>query len=266
VKWQGKSGLNAHADFVMQTDDSYGQVVKALRDNDMLDNTLVICSSDNGTSAPTSKKSKLEKMGHFPSGDLRGSKADIWDGGHRVPFIVHWPKVIKADTSSDKLVCLTDVMATAAQITDFKLPPNAGEDSISFLPVLKGKQSHARTSVIHHSISGHFAIRDGKYKLMMCPGSGGWTKPKPSATLWKQAEEQGKPTVQLYDMSKDIGEHENLAASMPEKVKSIAALLKKQVDDGRTTPGPKQANDAPVDIDKRSGGKKRKGKNKHKKN
>jgi arylsulfatase A-like enzyme len=266
AKWQGKSGLNAHADFVMQTDDSFGQVVKALRDNGMLDNTLVICSSDNGTSAPTSKKGDLERKGHFPSGDLRGSKADIWDGGHRVPFIVHWPGVIKAGTSSDNLVCLTDVMATAAEITGFKLPANAGEDSISFLPVLKGADKHPRTSVIHHSVSGHFAIRQGKYKLMMCPGSGGWTKPKPNAALWKQTEEEGKPTVQLYDMSKDIGEQENLAADMPEKVKSIAALLKKQVNDGRTTPGPKQANDAPITIDKKPVEKKRKAKNKNKKN
>jgi arylsulfatase A-like enzyme len=264
-KWQGKSGLNAHADFVMQTDDSYGQVIKALRDNGMLDNTLIICSSDNGTSAPTSKKNKLEEMGHFPSGDLRGSKADIWDGGHRVPFIAHWPKVIKAGTSTNKLVCLTDVMATVAEIVGYKLPPNAAEDSMSFLPVLKGAEKHARTDVIHHSVSGHFAIRQGKYKLLMCPGSGGWTKPKPTATLWKETEDKGEPTVQLYDMSKDLGEQKNLAADMPEKVESIRALLKKQVEHGRTTPGAKQANDAPITIDKKTGVKKRKGSKKGKK-
>jgi len=253
AEWQGKSGLNAHADFVMQTDDSFGHVFKALRDNGMLDNTLVICSSDNGTSAPSSKKADLEKMGHFPSGDLRGSKADIWDGGHRVPFISHWPKVIKAGTSSDKLVCLTDVMATVAEIADFKLPPNAAEDSISFLPVLKGEGKHARTSVIHHSISGYFAIRQDNYKLIMCPNSGGWTSPKPNATIWKQLEKEGKPTVQLYDMTKDLGEQKNLAADMPEKVKSIKSLLKKQVEDGRTTPGAKQANDAKIEINKKPG-------------
>ena len=254
AEWQGKSGLNAHADFVMQTDDSFGRIVKALRDNDMLDNTLVICSSDNGTSAPTSKKKDLEKMGHFPSGDLRGSKADIWDGGHRVPFIAHWPKVIKAGSYCDKLVCLTDVMATAAEITGFKLPPNTAEDSISFLPALKGRDNHARKSVIHHSSSGHFAIRQGKYKLIMCPGSGGWSKPITDNALWKQLEKEGKPTVQLYDMTKDIGEQKNLAASMPEKVRSMLALLTQQVSDGRTTPGPKQTNDAPITIYKKPGG------------
>ena len=253
AKWQGKSGLNAHADFVMQTDDSFGQVIKALRDNGMLDNTLVICSCDNGTSAPTAKREALEAMGHFSSQDLRGSKADIWDGGHRVPFIVQWPGVVKAGSRSESLVCLTDVMATVAEIIGFKFPPDAGEDSLSFLPALRGTGSHARTSVIHHSVSGHFAIRQDNYKLIMCPGSGGWTTPKPTAALWKKLEKEGQQTVQLYDMTQDLGEQHNLAASMPSRVKRMRALLQRQVDDGRTTPGPKQTNDAPVKIDKRPG-------------
>ncbi len=257
AEWQGKSGLNAHADFVMQTDDCYGQVIKALRDNDMLDNTLVICSSDNGTSAPTSKKAELETMGHFPSGDLRGSKADIWDGGHRVPFIAHWPKLIKPGSHSKKLVCLSDVMATAAELVGFTLPPNAAEDSMSFLPTLMGQDKHLRTSVIHHSISGHFAIRQDNYKLIMCPGSGGWTAPKPNAALWKSTEKQGEPTVQLYDMIQDLGEQTNLAASMPEKVTHLQDLLQTQVNQVRTTPGPKQANDAPITINKKPGSKRR---------
>jgi len=235
----------------MQTDNSYGKVFKALRANGMLENTLIICSSDNGTSPYASKQSELEKMGHFPSGDLRGSKADIWDGGHRVPFIVHWPKIVKPDTRSDKLTCLGDVMATTAEIVGYKLPENAGEDSISFLPVLKGVKKYARKTVIHHSIPGYFAIRQENYKLIMCPGSGGWTKPRTNDRLWKKLEKQEKPTVQLYDMSKDIGEQKNLAAQMPEKVKELKKLLEKQVEDGRTTPGSKQKNDTEIDIEKR---------------
>lgn len=251
AEWQGKSGLNAHADFVMQTDDSYGRIIKALQDNDLLENTLVICSCDNGTSAPTSKKSELEAMGHFPSADLRGSKADAWDGGHRVPFIAHWPAAIKPGTRTDKLICLTDVMATVAEITGFRMPSNAAEDSVSFLPALNGQDRPMRSNVIHHSISGHFAIRDGNYKLIMCPGSGGWTNPKPSANLWKKLEREGQPTVQLYDMTRDLGEQKNLAAEMPDRVEQMKAMLKRQVDMGRTTPGPKQANDAPIVIYKR---------------
>ena len=102
-EWQGKSGLNAHADFVMQTDDAFGQVVTALKETGLYDNTLIICSADNGTSANTSNKSKLEAMGHFPSGDLRGSKADLWDGGHRVPFIATWKGTVPAGSHNDQL-------------------------------------------------------------------------------------------------------------------------------------------------------------------
>jgi len=255
--WQGKSGLNAHADFVMQTDHSYGQIIEALRDNGLLESTLVICSSDNGTSGPTSQKADLEKMGHFPCADLRGSKADIWDGGHRVPFVAHWPKVIRAGSRSKRLVCLTDIMATVAEIVGFSLPPNAAEDSMSFLPTLKGEARHTRRSVIHHSISGHFAIRQGSDKLVMCPGSGGWTAPKPSAALWHKLERQGQPTLQLYDMTQDLSEQKNLANEMPERVRRLQALLKNQVEQGRSTPGPKQANDVAVTIDKRPRSKKR---------
>jgi arylsulfatase A-like enzyme len=251
AEWQGKSGLNAHADFVMQTDDCFGRVIDALRDNGLLDNTLVICSSDNGTSAPTSNKDDLEAMGHFPSGDLRGSKADIWDGGHRVPFIVTWPKVIKAGTRTDKLVCLTDVMATVAEVVGVTLPSDAAEDSLSFLPALMGRDDHARNSVIHHSIAGHFAMREGNFKLIQCPGSGGWSSPKTNARLWQSLEAEGRPTVQLYDMTQDLGEQENLAEQMPDKVAHLQALLRAQVDAGRTTPGPKQANDASIKISKR---------------
>jgi choline-sulfatase len=256
-QWQGKSRLNAHADFVMQTDDSYGQVIEALRTNEMLDTTLVICSSDNGTSAPTSNKGDLEAMGHFSSGDLRGSKADIWDGGHRVPFIAHWPKVIKPGSHCNQLVCLSDVMATAAELVGFTLPPNAAEDSMSFLSVLMGRDKHMRTSVIHHSISGYFAMRQDNYKLIMCPGSGGWTTPKPTRGLWQTQEKDGEPMVQLYNMTKDLGERTNLAARLPEKVKHLQDLLQTQVNQGRTTPGPKQTNDAPITINKKPGRKKR---------
>ena len=250
AEWKGKSGLNEHADFVMQTDDCFGQVFDALKANGMLDNTLVICSADNGTSHSTSNMTELKKMGHFSSGNLRGSKADIWDGGHRVPFIAHWPKVIKAGSRTGKLVCLTDVMATSAEIAGIDLPESAAVDSISFLPALQGKDNHARQDVIHHSIAGYFSIRQGNYKLALCPDSGGWTSPKPSAANRAKLKENGEPLVQLYDMDKDVGEQNNLAAAMPEKVQELRKLLEGQINNGRSTPGPKQENDAAINIDK----------------
>tara|TARA_B110000438_G_scaffold131519_1_gene127649 strand:+ start:210 stop:1655 length:1446 start_codon:yes stop_codon:yes gene_type:complete len=248
-EWQGKSKLNAHADFVMQTDDSFGQVIQALKDTGHFENTLVICTADNGTSGPTSKMSDLIKKGHYPSANLRGSKADIWDGGHRVPFIASWPKVIESGRKTDALVCLTDLMATAADLTGHKLPKNAAEDSLSFANILRGEGKPARENVIHHSIEGQFAIREGRWKLICCPGSGGWGKPGTKTAL-KQATQKKLPFIQLYDMEQDVGEKKNLAVQSPEKATGLRALLDQQIALGRSTPGPKQKNDAKIVVDK----------------
>lgn len=248
-EWQGKSGINGHADFVMQTDDSYGQVVQALKDNGLIDNTIIICSSDNGTSPQTSGLKELTAVGHSPSGPLRGNKADFWDGGHRVPFIVSWSGKVKAGSSTDQLACLTDVYATVADILDITYPETEGVDSISFLPALLGNESdQVRQDVISHSFLGLFAIRKGHWKLCCGPGSGGWGKPTPT-----QAVKQGLPMIQLYNMDKDLGEQENLHQKHPEIVKELRAMLEKQIADGRSTPGVKQKNAITTDkivIDK----------------
>jgi arylsulfatase A len=246
--WQGKSGLNEHADFVMQTDHSFGRVIDALKETGQFDNTLVICSSDNGTSAPTSKMENLKKAGHYSSGDLRGSKADIWDGGHRVPFIASWPVVIKEGRRTDALVCLTDVIATVADILDAELPDSSAEDSISFLNVLNGQGDALRRNVIHHSVEGQFAIRGGQWKLICCPGSGGWSKPGTREALQEIGPEG--PFVQLYDMKIDLSEQKNLAGTMADKTTELRRLLDRQIADGRSTPGAKQQNEMSVVVDK----------------
>ncbi len=244
-KWKGKSGLNLHADFVMQTDDSCGQVIKALEEHGFKDNTIVIFSCDNGTSPNTSGLPELLEAGHNPSGKLRGAKADFWDGGHRVPFLVRWPGKVEAGSTNSGLTCLNDIYATLAEVVGAKVPETEGVDSISFLPSLTGKGEHVRQDVIHHSISGLFAIRQGHWKLLCGPGSGGWGNPKPAAAM-----KAGEPMIQLYHMKKDLGEQENVQAEFPDKVKELRALLEKQIADGRSTPGPKQKNDAEVVIDK----------------
>ncbi len=248
-EWQGESGLNAHADFVMQTDDSFGQVIKALERNGLTKNTLVICTSDNGTSAPTANIPRLQSLGHFSSGDLRGSKADIWDGGHRVPFLVSWPTKVQPGSRCDDLVCLTDVFATLAEILAFEIPETAAEDSFSFYSALTGKHV-ARDHVIHHSNLGYFAIRHGDWKLACCPGSGGWSKPKPSIAFWSETQSAGRPMVQLYDMRHDIGEQNNLVADQPEKVLELRAILDRIIAQGRSTPGANKANDTKIVVDK----------------
>ena len=244
-EWQGKSGLNPYADFVMQTDATIGAVLDALDKHKLTDNTLVILTSDNGCS-PQAKYDELLPKGHNPSYVFRGTKADIFDGGHRVPFIARWPGRIKPASTSDQLICLTDIMATCAEIIRFKLPDNAGEDSVSILPALAGKASGPlREAVVHHSINGSFAIRQGKWKLELCADSGGWSAPRPGA---KGVADLAP--VQLYDLSADIGERENLAAEHPEVVERLTKLLEKYVGDGRSTPGAKQKNTVEPNIRK----------------
>lgn len=238
--WQGKSGLGDYADFVMETDAAIGEVLATLDRAGLAANTLVIVTSDNGCS-PAAGVPQLEAAGHFPSAQMRGYKADIWDGGHRVAFFARWPAHIKPGTTSGQLICHTDLMATCAEITGAKLPPNAAEDSVSLLPALLGEVSPAaRTAVVHHSINGRFAIRQGDWKLANCPGSGGWGKPGDP-----EAKKQGLPEQQLYNLRTDPSETKNLVAQNPEVVARLTQLLELQIADGRSTPGPTQANDPP---------------------
>lgn len=236
-EWQGKSGLGDYADFVMQTDAGFGAILDALDRNGLSDNTLVIFSADNGCSKAAGI-SKLEKQGHFPSAHLRGSKADIWDGGHRVPFIVRWPGAVKAGSISDQLICLTDLFATCADLIGAPLPSVAAEDSVSFLPALQGDPIvSTRAGVIHHSISGHFAYRLGKWKLCLAKASGGWTSPT------EKNAPKDAVVAQLYDMEADPGETTNLYDSQPEVVERLLAQLKSDVESGRSTDGLKSQND-----------------------
>jgi arylsulfatase A-like enzyme len=241
--WTGKSGLNAYADFVMQTDAAVGAVLDALEKAGLSEQTLVIATSDNGCS-PQARLEQLRGKGHDPCNGWRGTKADIWEGGHRVPLIVRWPGKVKPGTASDALVCLTDFMATCADLTGAKLPASAGEDSVSFLPVLRG-EAGARTTLVSHSIAGHFAIRSGNMKLCLTPGSGGWSVPKPGS-----AEEKELPDAQLYDLAADPAEARNLIVEQPDKVKELTALLEKYVAEGRSTPGERQKNTVGVKIRK----------------
>jgi hypothetical protein len=243
-EWQGKSGLNHYADFVMQTDHAIGQLLAELDKQGLTENTLVIVTSDNGCSPQADFPALLAK-GHNPSYELRGHKADIFDGGHRVPFLVRWPARVKADTLSQQTLCLTDFMATVAEIIGAKLPDTAAEDSVSFLPALLGKEQHfpLREAVVHHSINGSFAIRQGQWKLALCRDSGGWSDPRPGTP--KAAD---LPAVQLFDLAKDIGEQTNVQDKHPEVVTRLAKLLEKHVADGRSTPGTPQQNAVPVQI------------------
>ena len=241
--WQGRSGLNPYADFVMQVDDSMGRLLRALDESGLAANTLVFFTSDNGCS-PAADVKDLEAKGHHPSYRFRGYKADLFDGGHRVPFLVRWPGKVKPGSTSSQLTCLTDLMATCADVLGERLPDNAGEDSVSLLPALVGRDSGSlREAVVHHSINGSFAVRQGRWKLELCPDSGGWSPPRPGT-----AEAKKLPPIQLYDLAADPGEQHNLHDKHPEVVARLGRLLDKYVADGRSTPGAPQPNDGAVRI------------------
>jgi arylsulfatase A len=255
--WRGKSDLGLYGDWVMQTDFSAGEVLKAIDQSGAGDNTLVLFSSDNGC-APyigvdyvaehthMGRVKELEAKGHFPSAGFRGYKSDIWEGGHRVPFVARWPGVVKPGTRSEQVICLTDVMATCAEITGTALPAGAAEDSVSILPALRGTaRKPIREAIVHHSIGGQFAIRQGRWKLELCAGSGGWSEPTEV-----HAAEQGLPPVQLYDMNADPAERTNLQKEDAAEVGRLTRLMESYVSAGRSTPGPPQQNEVQVNLHK----------------
>ncbi len=241
-EWQGKSKLNPYGDFVMMIDDYIGKLNEVLKEIGIEDNTLVIFTSDNGCS-PEADFDILAGKGHHPGSIFRGHKADIFEGGHRVPFIVKWPLKIAKESKSEETICTTDFMATFAEIVGQKMVDNQGEDSFSLLPLLEQRKYKQpfREATVHHSVNGSFGIRKGDWKLIMCPGSGGWSFPAPG----KNKEIiQTLPPIQLYNLKSDPGETINLHEENLEKVNELKSLLKKYITEGRSTPGVPQKNDS----------------------
>lgn len=235
--WQGKSKLGKYGDFVMQTDNVLGEISAALERHGMTENTLLIFTSDNGCSKTAGIK-ELANKGHIVSAHLRGSKADIWDGGHRIPFIVKWPGKVQPGSTNDQLICLTDLFATLADLAGVPVPSGTCEDSVSFLPALHGNPIRSsREGVVHHSVSGHFAYRQNKWKLILARGSGGWSSPKENQVS------DDAPKAQLYNLTKDPGERKNLYREEPELASRLLAQLKRDVTAGRSTDGPQARND-----------------------
>ncbi|MAQ62046.1 MAG: hypothetical protein CMD24_00485 [Flavobacteriales bacterium] len=204
----------------------------------MSNNTIIIFTSDNGCS-PEANFDLLSEKGHDPSGEFRGHKADIFEGGHRVPFIIKWPKKIKAGSISNNTICTTDLIATCAEILNIKLDGDEGVDSFSMVPLFskQTQDNFKRSYTIHHSINGSFAIRKGDYKFIFCPDSGGWSPPKP----WSN-EGENLPKFQLYNLNSDPSESNNLFGKFPKLEKDLITIFKNAITSGRTTDGPVQEN------------------------
>lgn len=234
----GKSGLNVYADFVLEVDHVVGEILKILQKKGLEKNTIVVFTSDNGCS-PQADFPFLKEQGHHPSYIFRGNKADLFDGGHRIPCLMQWPAKVKTAHTVSQTICLNDFMATFAGITGYKPADNEAEDSYNLLPAIlnPGYKKAIREATVHHSINGSFTIRKGDWKLLLAAGSGGWSSPKPGK------EEEGFPHVQLYNMKSDPAEKNNLEDKNPGVVRELTALLKKYVEEGRSTPGKKQKND-----------------------
>ena len=235
----GKSGIAPIADFVMETDWSAGQIIKALDDAGISDNTIVIFTADNGHSNYTGWESLID-AGHLPSGPYRGHKGNIWEGGHRVPFVVRWPGKVSPGKSSNQMVCLTDIFATCTEVVSGdSLPGNAAEDSFSFLSTLiESDDSSFRTNLVSHSVDGEFAYRKGPWKIVFkLPGNNLTTS-------------RGKPAiVELYNLNEDIAEEFNKAKEHHELVRQLTNELKSVVQRGTSRTGPHQMNDVNIRFD-----------------
>jgi arylsulfatase A-like enzyme len=227
---RGASQAGERGDMVALVDWTVGEIDKALERHGLRENTLILVTSDNGARLTNYDG---RDYGHRSCGELRGQKADIWEGGHREPLIARWPGHIPPETSSNQPVCLSDLMATCAEVAGVELPPHAGQDSFSILPALLGKTGNgpAREAIVHHSGAGMFSLRKGRWKLICGLGSGGFSEPK------HVEPGPGDPPGQLYDMDGDWRETGNLWANHPDVVEELTGLLERYQQQGYSRPG-----------------------------
>ncbi|MFW5737408.1 MAG: sulfatase family protein [Spirochaetota bacterium] len=245
-EWKGRSGCGIYGDFVMQIDAVVGSIVGKLRELGIREQTAFFFSSDNGPETITAPY--RERYGHASAWKFRGMKRDNWEGGHRIPFIASWPERVPAGVENRQFVELADFYATALEMAgapdapppggaapgEDGTPTPGGEDSFSMLPLLLGETAPAyRTFAVHHSSEGRWAVRRGRWKLLLHPGSGGNEVDCP----------ENDDPVQLYDMETDRFETTNVYADHPDVVRDLKRLCLHVIDRGRSTPGPDAQND-----------------------
>jgi arylsulfatase A-like enzyme len=236
-QFKGTSHAGLYGDYVQEVDWSVGQILEVIQANDLEDNTLVIFTSDNGSYGGDGtnwlgKIGSVKKFGHSPNGSLRGYKGDIWEAGHRIPFIIKWPDKITPGQIRDDLICQIDLMATVASMVGYMLPKNAAEDSYDFSTTILGDANDQpiRETLVNHSVDGSFALRKGKWKLILTNTSGGF-----SNSLFPQGFGITTPG-QLYRLDKDLEEKHNLYDKYPEKVKELSNMLDDIIRKQRSAP------------------------------
>ncbi len=231
--FDGKSKAGPYGDFVVQTDDTVGQMLKALDNAGLTDNTIVIFTADNGPEHYAYARD--QKFNHWSAKPFRGLKRDIYEGGHHVPFIVRWPGVTKPGSTSHALVSQIDLMATFASIIGYDLPNDAAEDSHDMLPHLRGESKVVRTTHIHNTYAKQYAIRHGDW-LLVDAKTGYRSRRSPTWEKKHNYPADDKQPVELYNLKDDIGQRKNIAADHPKRVAELKALLKKIQTDGRSRP------------------------------
>ncbi|HBJ86031.1 MAG TPA: arylsulfatase [Verrucomicrobiales bacterium] len=228
-EFTGKSGANGYGDFMVQTDDTVGRVLAALEKHGFADNTLVIFTADNGPEHYAYER--VKNFGHRSMGPLRGLKRDIWEGGHRVPFIVRWPGVVPAGKVNDGLISQIDLFATIASIVGSNIPAGSAEDSFNQLALIKGAGPSARATVVHNTNPNGYALRHGDWVLIEAKTDGvskvpAWFDEANGYTAKTQPGE-------LYNLRDDLSQQHNLHAEKPEKVAELKALLAKVREKGQ---------------------------------
>ena len=227
-QFHGKSGAGDYGDYVAEVDAMIGRVLDTVHALGMDDNTLVIVTSDNGADW---KPEDIARYPHRANADWRGEKADIWEAGHRIPFIARWPGHIPLNTVCEDTGSLTDLMATMAAILHLQLPRDAGEDSFNLLPaLLDPKHPQIRKTIVDASIDGMLTIREGDWKLELGLGSGGFSSPK------RVEPAPGGVQGQLYNLADDPHELYNLWAQRPDIVQRLTKMLDNYSASGRTRP------------------------------
>ena len=233
-EFDGKTQAGPYGDFVYQSDYIAGQVLKALKEKGLEENTLVIFSADNGPEKYAYPR--IEKFDHYSMGTLRGLKRDIYEGGHRVPLIVKWPGKIKAGSVSNEVINQVDIMSTVAEIVGYKLNSEVAVDSYNILPVLKSEtyKSPLREATIQNTKENMYAVRKGNYVLINA-STGQYTGAPASyheKSGYPKPSKKGGP--QLFDLSSDLSQKKDLAKEKPELVKEMQKLLERYRSSGRS--------------------------------
>lgn len=236
-RFRGKSGIGAYGDFVLQFDSYVGEIIDFLEEKDIFDDTIIIFTSDNGASSIIDIEG-LKKKGHDPSAGYRGHKMHIWEGGHREPTIVSYPKLIQPGSTSNHMVSHSDFYATIAELLDANYADNDAEDSYSNMSLWRGEDKPVRKDIIHSSGDGGFSIRRDFWKLIFVKNGG--INFDYNRTL-EDYKDTFKPT-ELYDLRDDVSETENVIDEYPEIVSELTEALTQYIKEGRSTEGVPQSN------------------------